>query len=134
MKRFGMAVILGILVVSMASFALAGADGGYLSGTVVDAEAGLPVEGALVFVRICMGGDGGVQGTHIYSDTTDADGAFYIADLPAGEWEAIAKKRGVGRDEETILIEVGYETVVSFELAPTGGNLMLQIREHQNEE
>lgn len=133
MKQSKLWMVLGMLVIGMSSLTLAGTDVGYLSGTVVDAELGQPVEGALVFVRVCMGEDGGLQGTHIYSDTTDADGAFYIADLPAGEWEAIARKRTVGRDAEAILIEIGYETVVSFELEQTGGNLMLQIRDHLND-
>lgn len=137
MKSLVMALVLGMAVVGFSTQALAGEDDGALTGTVINAETGEPVEGALVFVRICTEpeGQGGMGGVHLYSDTTDELGEFYIADLPAGEWTAIARKRLEGRDEETIVIEAGAETVVAFELVKgeVPGGLMYQVRQHGND-
>lgn len=133
MKKSVLAMVVAVLVAGFAVIANAGENTGALSGTVVISETGAPVEGALVFVRICEEGEGGLQGTKIYSDTTDEFGQFFIAEIPAGEWTSIARKRAAGRDEEIVAIEAGAETVVGFELLPAGGGVMMRLHEHQDE-
>jgi len=131
MKRFLRTAILGLMVVGMTAMCFAGPNTGSLSGTVVDAEYGEGIGGALVFIRICAEPDGGLHGNKIYSATTNDFGEFYIADVPVGEWDAIARLRGTGRDEQVVLIEAGAETVVTFELADGGCPGGLQMRLHQ---
>ena len=140
MKKLFLMAVLGIMV--MGINAHAGLDDGMLSGFVVDSETGEAIADALVFVRICdvglndgtgEGSGSGMHGQHIYSDTTDENGAFFIDSIPAGEWVAKARKRAAGNDEEIVLIEAGYETVVTFELVPCTGNLNVQLRYHGGE-
>ncbi len=120
MKKLLSIAILSLMIVGFNANCLASPDTGVLSGTVVDAEFGEVVEGALVFVRVCVELDEGQQGTHLYSATTNEFGEFYIEGVPVGEWPAVARLKGVGRDEEVILIEAGSETIVTFELADGG--------------
>ncbi len=135
MKKFFVAALMSLMMVSLASFCFAEGDTGILSGVVVDAEYGEAVDGALVFVRICTEDEDGNMGTHLYSATSDALGGFVIYDVPAGEWEAVAKLRGTGRDEQVVLIEAGAETIVTFELVPNEcpGGLMRQLQHHGGE-
>jgi hypothetical protein len=132
MKKLLSIAILSLMLVGFNSNCLASPDVGVFSGTVVDAEFGEIVEGAMVFVRVCFEADSGLQGTHLYSTTTNEFGEFYIDQVPVGEWTAIARLKGAGRDEELILIEAGSETIVTFELADGGcpGGLMKQIQHH----
>lgn len=132
MKKLLSIAILSLLITGATCFA--DPDLGILSGTVVDAEYGEAVEGALVFVRVCVDLGGGHQGTHLYSTTTTATGEFYIEGIPAGEWTAVARLKGVGRDEEIVLIEAGAETIVNFELADGGcpGGLMTRLQQGGN--
>lgn len=115
-KLVGLAII-GMMVIGFNTACFAEVDTGIFSGTVVDVEFGEPVEGALVFVRVCYELGGGSHGTHLFSTTSNEFGEFYIEDVPVGEWTAIARLKTVGRDEELILIEAGAETIVNFELA-----------------
>ncbi|MBN2056750.1 carboxypeptidase regulatory-like domain-containing protein [bacterium] len=141
MRKVLMGLVIGLMIAGFSAIGFAGEEFGILSGTVVNLDTGEPVEGALVFVRICndeplMGSGSGPHGTHLYSDTTDEYGEFYIEDVPAGEWTAIARKRMAGRDEELVLIEDGVETIVTFELEATGSGdpLQFQLRHQGGDE
>ncbi|MCD4654856.1 carboxypeptidase-like regulatory domain-containing protein [bacterium] len=136
MKKLFRTALLSLMVIGISAMCFAGPDTGIFSGTVVDAEYGEAVDGALVFVRICTCPDpeGGLHGDKIYSATTNEFGEFYIENIPVGEWDAIARLRGVGRDEQVILIEAGAETIVTFELADGGcsGGLQMKLQQGGN--
>ncbi len=144
MKKLLLIAMSVLLMGVISSMSYAGGDEvGVLSGMVIDLETEELVEGAYVFVVVCpaeedeLGGGGpyGPHGPHgmIYSDTTDEFGEFYIEDIPAGEYTAKARKKGIGRDEETVLIEAGFETIVTFELGPCDSGLQYQLRHHGGE-
>lgn len=135
MKKLLSIALFSLMVIGLGSTAFAGpGDTGTFAGTVIDLEYGEPVAEAMVFIRICMqpeGGHGGQGGQHLYSATTNEAGEFFIDNVPAGEWEAVARLRGVGRDEQSILIEAGNTTIVTFELEANGCPGGLQMRLHQ---
>lgn len=131
MKKLMTMTLFTLLILGLSGAVQASPETGIFSGTVVDAEYGEAVAGAMVFVRVCMNPEGGPQGTHLYSTTTNEFGEFFIDAVPVGEWTAVARLKGVGRDEELILIEAGAETIVAFELADGGCPGGLQMRLHQ---
>ena len=134
MKKLLSIAMLGLMIAGLNTAVLAGPDTGIFTGYVIDAELGTPVDGALVFLRICPDPDNGLLGNHIYSATTNEFGEFYIDGIPEGEWDAIAKLKGVGRDEEVVLIEAGSTTVVTFELEGAGcpGGLQQRLQQGGN--
>jgi hypothetical protein len=48
--------------------------------------------------------------------TTDADGKFSIADVPAGEYDVVAGKRGMGMARQHITVEADKTVEVSLKL------------------
>lgn len=134
MKKLLSIALLTLVIAGFSGAALAGPGGGIFTGYVIDAELGEPVDGALVFLRICPDPDNGLIGNHIYSATTNEFGEFYIDNVPVGEWDAIARLKGVGRDEEVVLIEAGSTTVVTFELEANGcpGGLQMRLQQGGN--
>jgi protocatechuate 3,4-dioxygenase beta subunit len=74
-----------------------------VSGTVVDAKSGEPIEGARVSVTQAMWGWGGRNG-----DRTDAEGKFRVKGLTPNRYVAIAvSERGYGRTEGSVLVGLG---------------------------
>src|SRR5688572_23425954 len=71
----------------------------------VTAESGTPIEAARVVVR----------GTNL-SATTQADGAFRIAGVPAGELELIVERMGFAR--ATVRATAEQATALTIVLAP----------------
>lgn len=132
MKKLLSIAILSLMIIGANCFA--SPEFGAISGTVVDAEYGEAVDGALVFVRVCVELEDGQHGTHLYSTNTNEFGEFYIEGIPAGEWTAVARLKGIGRDDELVLIEGGGETIVNFELADGGcpGGLMMRLQQGGN--
>ncbi len=138
MKTRWMALLMVVIGLGIASYSMATVPAeAILSGTVYSAETGDVVEGALVFVRICVNEGEGMHGIHTYSATTNEAGEYVISGVPEGEWTAVARKKLVGRDEETVIMQAGNETVMDFELVPAEipGGLMHHLRHHgdQNE-
>jgi hypothetical protein len=83
---------------------------GTLQGTVTDASNGNPISGALV--------DAGTGG----SATTDANGFYQIANLPAGTYDVTASATGYDPSTVTgVVITAGTTTTQDFSLNPTAG-------------
>jgi len=134
MKKLLRVALLSLMVTGLTAGVLAGPDTGIFTGTVIDAELGTPVDGAMVFLRICPTPENGLIGNHLYSTTTNEFGEFYIDEVPVGEWNAIARLKGVGRDEEVVLIETGSTTSITFELEGNGcpGGLQMRLQQGGN--
>lgn len=54
----------------------------------------------------------------LFEATTDKDGKFSIADVPAGHYVAAARLKGVGGAHERITVKAGETTTVDLKLAP----------------
>jgi thermitase len=76
---------------------------GSITGSVIDAEDGLPMEGAAV-----------TDGTRMA--TTDASGEYTIADVPLGSYEVTASKEGYESLSLTVDVTSGTMAVADFSL------------------
>jgi subtilisin family serine protease len=79
---------------------------GYLEGTIVDSQTGLPVEGASIAVT------GGYQ-----TDVTDASGVFNLT-LPQGEVEIVVSRFGYLEGRYTVTIVEDQTLVETFQFDP----------------
>ncbi len=117
-----------VMVLATSVNAEMAAAGGSVSGKVVDAT-GAAVEGAKVVVMpapakknlVAEGGDAPVKPEKpkaVGEATTDAQGAFKISGIPAGDYvvSAMAKEKGAGRAKVTVAD--GQNAEVSIELKP----------------
>jgi hypothetical protein len=124
-----------VMAAALALGLLAGnamAQTGVLQGTVTDAGTALPIEGALVVARSCMGGPGGGGGEGHGGDHppgggghhppryafTDAAGAYAFDDLPAGDYRVACGKPGYVMANTEVTITDGGTTVQDFALEP----------------
>ncbi|WP_114579673.1 carboxypeptidase regulatory-like domain-containing protein, partial [Saliphagus sp. LR7] len=92
--------------------------GATVEGTVTDAESGDPIEGATV----TLDADGGT-----YTATTDADGTYSLAGIPAGEHEITVTAEDYAEITETI--EVPEDGAVTYDAAlePAPGSISGQV-------
>ncbi|MBA3462699.1 MAG: carboxypeptidase regulatory-like domain-containing protein [Deltaproteobacteria bacterium] len=97
-----------------------------LSGTVVDASTGAPIEGAEVTVQATQWSWEGRE-----SDKTDAQGKFRVRRIPPGRYVAIARTdHGYGRTEGSVLVGLGQQVdgvvVKLFPAARVVGKVMIE--------
>jgi len=97
---------------------------GTVSGTVYDLENN-PIENAIVHLSAegwHGGHHGGGHGGHddIYFDETEDDGTFFIDEVAAGEYYAMASLMGYGHDLQEIVVTAGQNTEVDFVLDVEG--------------
>jgi TonB-dependent SusC/RagA subfamily outer membrane receptor len=83
------------------------AQNGSVLGSIVDAADGAPL--ARVVVK--------VEGTRLRA-VTDAEGAFRIDDVPAGERAVRVERSGYAKLTEPVLVHDGWTTGVEFSLVP----------------
>jgi len=76
---------------------------GAIAGTVTDASTGNPIEGAIITVNG-------------YTTTTDADGHYLIADVPADHYTVNASKPGYCSDSTSTTVTRGITITVDFAL------------------
>ncbi|MCF7802753.1 MAG: TonB-dependent receptor [Candidatus Marinimicrobia bacterium] len=94
-----------LLVIGMVPH-LFGATTGKISGTVTDAETGEPLVGANVVV------DGTDQGA-----ATDAEGEYFILNVPPGTYSVTVSMMGYARTQKTdVRVTVDHTSTVNFEL------------------
>jgi len=98
---------------------------GTVSGTVYDLDNN-PVVNAIVHLSAegwHGGHHGGGHGGHddIYFDETEDDGTFFIDEVAAGEYYAMASLMGYGHDLQEITVTAGQNTEVDFVLDMDGG-------------
>jgi len=89
---------------------------GSLTGVVRDAE-GNPVEGARVMLSPArLVARHGMRQARRIATETDANGAFTVAELPAGVWVVMAMKRDVGAGRGRVEVEADAEANVEITL------------------
>jgi large repetitive protein len=93
---------------------------GNLSGIVVDAATGLPIQGAKVSVRLslsiyCLTAPGFGDK---YSAETNESGAYEITDIPVGSYVIAATAKGYQTGTQEVTIENGITTQLNFLLKP----------------
>ena len=118
-----------VFAVSLSSAALA-ADTGTVSGKVT--KDGTGVAGAKVMIIVPQGagdktppaaaapGEGKGKGNRpkpVATGTTESDGSFKIADVPAGEYMIRAAAKGQGQARQKISVKAGENTEVSLALS-----------------
>ncbi|MCK5330427.1 MAG: carboxypeptidase-like regulatory domain-containing protein, partial [Candidatus Marinimicrobia bacterium] len=82
---------------------------GKISGTVIDSENGNPLPGANVFI----------EGTTLGA-ATDAEGYYYIINIPPGSWSIQVTMMGYGLVRETqVKVVTDMTSKVHFALLPT---------------
>ena len=87
----------------------AAAQYGSLSGVVLDHATGKPIAGAVVTVDA------------ILSVTTDADGKFTIAKVPAGDFDYVVSARGYATVSSSARADAGKPTTLSLNLDVQAG-------------
>ncbi len=96
---------------------------GTVSGIVYDSS-GTPLEGAFVHLTEDGWHGGGGHGHHHHGENyfaeTGVDGTFFIDDVAAGDYYAMASKMGYGHDAEDIEVTAGQNTYVEFNLEMGG--------------
>src|SRR5215469_3734200 len=81
---------------------------GSIRGKVVDPQGGM-IAGAKVTARN--------SGTGLVRDTlTDPDGAYVLAELPAGEYVVVATSAGLSPVAQNVVVNVGLDTTANFDL------------------
>src|SRR5215469_12714007 len=81
---------------------------GSIRGKVVDPQGGM-IAGAKVTARN--------SGTGLVRDTlTDPDGAYVLAELPAGEYVVVATSAGLSPVAQNVVVNVGLDTTANFYL------------------
>ena len=125
-------VLAVVFAVSLSSAAIA-ADTGTVSGKVT--KDGTGVAGAKVVIIVPQGktppaaaapgeGKGGNRPKPVATGTTESDGSFKIADVPAGDYMIRANLKGQGQARQKISVKAGENTEVSLALSdakPGGG-------------
>ncbi|MGH7595837.1 MAG: TonB-dependent receptor [bacterium] len=107
MKRILLAAVLTLLIGLPCSNLLAGTVG-KVSGTVIDAETKQPLLGVNVFLKNTTMGA-----------VTDADGDFFIINVPVGTYTLVARIIGYQQVEKTeVRVTIDLTTRVDFSLAP----------------
>src|SRR6516162_8637377 len=81
---------------------------GSIRGKVVDPSGGV-IAGAKVTAK--NGGTGLVRDT-----LTDSDGAYVLAELPAGEYVVIAGSAGLSPVAQNVVVNIGLDTTANFDL------------------
>ena len=81
---------------------------GSIRGKVVDPSGGV-IAGAKVTAKN--------SGTGLVRDTlTDSDGAYVLAELPAGEYVVVAESTGLSPVAQNVVVNVGLDTTANFDL------------------
>lgn len=102
-------VLLGLVATGLPAPALAQ---GVVEGTVIDGKTGTPIPGAQVVV---VGTSRGAA--------TDAEGAYRIPDVPAGEQTIQAQFVGYGSEKQTVTVPDGETITLDFTLRESAINL-----------
>lgn len=112
-KKLGFLAVLAVLALALSACGGVAVPRGSatLSGTVVDATTGLPVQGATA----CFVYSGNVSGL---CDNTDANGEFVLQLLPAGDHAVQVSKSGFTTAREAVQLSDGATTTVRIALNP----------------
>ena len=108
-----------LLVVCLASLALAQTDTGRLFGTITDAS-GAVVSGASVSVTEVATG-------RLITATTDASGNYSVAALPVARYHVEVKKEGFNSESADIAIEVSQVLEISLKLKPGSSSTSVDV-------
>ena len=106
--RFASTALILLASLLVSCFAFAQSFRGSIRGRVVDPQGGV-ITGAKVTAKN--------SATGLLRDTlTDADGAYVLAELPAGEYVVIAESSGLSPVAQNVIVNVGLDTTANFDL------------------
>ncbi|NQT25095.1 TonB-dependent receptor [candidate division KSB1 bacterium] len=99
---------MGIAFVLVLSSMAVGQTRGTLTGSVLDAKTGSSLYGANIFLK----------GT-LLGAATDDSGQYTITNLPPDQYELVATMIGYKKSETSVVIRMGEQTRMNFDLQPT---------------
>jgi hypothetical protein len=107
-KRSPKRLIVLVTVLLMPCFLLAQSYRGSIRGKVSD-PSGAVVAGAKVTAKSAATGQ-------VRETVTGADGAYVLAELPAGEYVVLAESTGLSIAAQNVIVNVGLDTTANFDL------------------